>query len=237
MKAFGRFILLAAVPAQLWWLAATAPASAGPLIADSVAEFSGTQVASNWTYGYYDGDGAPYTPDDFELLRVFDGTKWLIQDGPTGYWTRLTASGGHPNGIVTAGRQPATHWAVRRWTSDRQALYTISGVLADDNAAVNPPPPQAAYNGVIGHIFVDGAEVLNLPINEGGSTNYTLTVPLNAGSIVDFAIDPKTYSVNPNWTADYTDSTTFTAQIFVPEPSAFAVLLTGVSVLAWRRKK
>jgi hypothetical protein len=167
----------------------------------------------------------PYTPGDFELLPAFDGTKWFIQDGSIGYWTRLTAAGGHPNGIVNAGRQPATHWAVRRWTSNREALATISGVLADDNPAVNPPPPQAAYNGVTGHIFVDGTEVLTLPINEGGSTSYSFSVALNVGSIVDFAIDPKIFATRPEWTADYTDMTTFNAKVFVPEPSTIALLL------------
>jgi hypothetical protein len=227
MRVFGESIPLPALAVALAFVAVAGAAAAGSLVADSVAYFSGTQGLKSWEYGFYDGDLTKYTPSDFELLPVFDGTRWFIQDGPTGFWTSLTATGGHPNGILTAGRQSATHWAVRRWTSDRTALFTISGVLADDNPAVNPPPPQAAYNGVVGHIFVDGTEVHTLSINEGGSTSYSLTLPLSAGSVLDFAIDPKTYSVRPEWTADYTDLTTFTAQIFVPEPTVSMSLLIG----------
>jgi hypothetical protein len=120
---------------------------------------------------------------------------------------------------------------VRRWTNVTPALYTITGVLADDSPALSPPPPRDAYNGVVGHVFVDGAEILTLPINEGGNVNYSLTVPLNAGSIVDFAIDPKRYNLNLDWSADYTDTTTFTVQISIPEPSAMCV--AGIMCLCW----
>jgi hypothetical protein len=210
-------------------------ATAGPLIADSVTQFSGTQGLHGWSYGYYDGDSAaPYTPADFEQFPLFDGAKWLIEETgppiPRGYWTRLTATGGHPNGNITTTAHSANHWAVRRWTSPASALYTITGVLADDSPAQIPPAFQE-YNGVVGHIFVDGAEVLSLPINEGGNTNYSLAVPLNTGSIVDFAIDAKRTDLNPNRTADYTDTTTFTVQIFVPEPSTISII--GLACFAW----
>jgi hypothetical protein len=203
-------------------------ATAGPLVADSVAEFSGVQGLDGWSYGYYDGDApSAYAPADFQPLPQFDGANWLIEETawntggpmPSGFWTRLSAIGGHPNGDLTTTAHSANHWAVRRWSSDRRALYTITGVLSDNSPALNPPPPQAAYNGVVGHIFVDGNEVLTLPLNEGGSVNYSLTVPLSAGAIVDFAIDAKTYATNPDRTSDFTDSTTFTVQVFVPEPT------------------
>jgi hypothetical protein len=212
-------------------------AIAGPLVADSLAEFSGTQGLNGWSYGYYDGDAAaPYAPDDFELLPLFDGTKWLIEDVPTGYWTRVSATGGHPHGDITTFGSPANHWAVRRWTSSRRGLYTLSGVLADDSPAPNVPPilDPARYNGVIGHIFVDGTEVHTLPINEGDNVKYSLSLPLDAGSVVDFAIDAKPYAPDPDRTADYTDTTTFTAQIFVPEPST--IYMAGITFLFWVRK-
>jgi hypothetical protein len=205
------------------------------VVADSVAQFSGTQSLNGWSYGYYDGDtpGA-YTPADFELLPLFDGIQWLIEDTsfqsgppPHGYWTRLTATGGHPNGNLTTTALSANHWAVRRWTSSQSATYMISGLLKDDNAA---PISSFEYNGVIGHIFVDGAEVLTLPINEGGIVNYSINVSLNTGSNVDFAIDAKKSALNPNRTIDWTDATTFTAQISLPEPASASI--AGAAVLA-----
>ncbi len=43
-----------------------------PLVADSAAEFSGTQGQNGWNYGYYDGDSAsPFTPTDFEEFPLF----------------------------------------------------------------------------------------------------------------------------------------------------------------------
>jgi hypothetical protein len=177
-------------------------------------------------------------------LPLFDGANWLIEETawntggpmPSGYWTRLAATGGHPNGNLTTTAHSANHWAVRRWSSDRNALYTITGVLSDNSSALNPPPPQAAYNGVVGHILVDGSEVLTLPINEGGSVNYSLTVPLNVGSIVDFAIDAKTYLTNPERTSDFTDSTTFTVQIFVPEPATLYLITLTILALGLIRR-
>jgi hypothetical protein len=209
------------------------------LVADSVAQFSGTQSLNGWSYGYYDGDApGAYTPADFELLPLFDGTKWLIEDTtlasgppPHGYWTRLTATGGHPNGIVTTSAISADHWAVRRWSSTQPGIYTLSGILADDSPAIGQPG--FTYNGVVGHIFVDGAEVLTLPINEGGTVNYSLTKQLNAGSTIDFAIDGKKLP-NQERTSDWTDTTTFTIQIFVPEPSTISIVCTAFPALSAR---
>jgi hypothetical protein len=209
-------------------------ATAGPLVADSVAQFSGTQGLHGWSYGYYDGDSAsPYTPADFEQFPLFDGAKWLIEETgppiPRGYWTQVSATGGHPNGNLTTTAHSANHWAVRRWTSTGPSLYTISGILADDSPA-QIPPAFPEYNGVVGHIFVDGTEILTLPINEGGNINYSLTVPVNSGSIVDFAIDAKNYRNDPNRTSDWTDTTTFIAQIFVPEPSTMCIACLGWAI-------
>jgi hypothetical protein len=248
MSKTSEFTFVAATVAMVWLTALSGVATAGPAVANSVTDFSGTQGLHGWSYGYYDGDApSPYTPADFEPLPVFDGTKWLIQETPwlggpgpppNGYWTRLTATGGHPNGNLTTTALSANHWAARRWTSSRQALYTISGIFADDSPALNPPPPQAAYNGVIGHIFVDGTEVLTLPINEGGNTPYSFSLPLSAGSMIDFAIDAKIHATDPDRTSDWTDSTTFTVQIFVPEPSSLhlaTVICFGWSAILRRR--
>jgi hypothetical protein len=223
MNTLAKFAVIA-LTAALTCATSVRLAAAGPLVADSVAEFSGHQGLYEWSYGYYDGDGpTPYAPDDFEPFPLFDGNKWLIEDVPSGYWTRLTAIGGHPNGIITTIAQSADHWAVRRWTSVRHGLHTIAGVLADDNSAAGLP---GAYNGVVGRILIDGAEVWSMPIDEGGSVNYMLALPLSVGSIVDFAIDARKY-LNQNRSADWTDSTTFTAQIFVPEPAAVLLLAFG----------
>src|SRR5580765_4931448 len=54
-------------------------------IADSVANFSGTQGSNGWYYGYYDvtGDVVPgYNPtNDFRQFTIWDGTAWHETNG------------------------------------------------------------------------------------------------------------------------------------------------------------
>ena len=117
-------------------------------IFDSVAEFSGTQGQDNWYYGYYDGDNAsPFTSSDFEEMPQFiNDNQWIIHRGdPTGYWTTLSASGGHPNGPVGNYYQDTEHWAVRRWVSDVAGTLQIEGNLSKSSTF---------GDGTINNVFV-----------------------------------------------------------------------------------
>ena len=202
--------------------------AATTIVADSVAEFSGEQGRDGWQYGFYDGDlPAPFTPVDFEPFPQFDGERWLIQDGPGSYWTELSAKQAHPNGYTTSGgRLSADHWAVRRWVSDSAGLHSISGVLADFSRFPGSLP---TVNGVIGHVIIDGAELLKLPIHDGESTTYSFTANLDVGSTVDFALDARPVSPVSTRTVDFSDWTTFTAQVaLIPEPSAAIACTVGL---------
>ncbi len=172
-----------------------------PIAADSIADFSTVQGSNNWFYGYYGGTSAtPYKTGDFQqMASIVPGggyggaTAWFVLNGT--YWTCLFNTGGHPNGITTSqGRATLQQWAVRRWVSPISGTIRIYGVLADlDNSS---------GNGVIGHIIINGSELSNYTINNGGRTNFICNAVVSVGSLVDFAIDPRDNN-------DYADSTTF----------------------------
>jgi hypothetical protein len=198
--------------------------AAGMVVADSVWEFSDTQGASGWYYGYYDGDApTPFRPGDFELIPQFSLGRWVIQEGEGGYWTEIGQMMQHPNGFTTSfGRVSAEHWAARRWVSDVVGTHVITGTISD----IDPrPSTQFQFNGVVGHIFVDDTEVYTRALNEGGFAIYSIVVNLAVGSVVDFVVDARE-------SYDWTDSTTFTAQVIVPEPNS-GLLAVGCIMGLW----
>lgn len=207
-------------------------AGAATVIADSVADYSDVQGQDNWYYGYFDGDGGdPFGPGDFEQLTYGPSSflagvsYWQIQDGPGGYWTLLDEIGGHPNGLAPASnRLRVIHWAVRRYVSEVDGLIQITGNLRDRNGN--------GGDGVTGRIFVDGVEVFTQSINNGDATgfDYDFTVTVNAGSIIDFAIDSKGNDQN--------DATGFDAVITqVPEPTSLALAAMGLLCMTYRRRR
>ena len=153
------------------------------MIADSVAEFSGTQGQANWYYGYYSGS---FTPANFALLPQFtfpwfaSQKVWLID--LAAYWTYIGPGGGHPN---TRRTTPVTQWAVRRWVSPVAGQFAISGALADTQTG-------PFDDGVAARIFLDGTEIFNHVINPNETSDflYEAFVTVTVGSTLDFAIDP-----------------------------------------------
>ena len=167
------------------------------VIADSQADFSGTQGLNNWYYGYYDG---PFDSSDFTLMPYFTSGAWIVNNET--FWTRLFQAGGHPNGITTSGgRTRVEHWAVRRWISPKSGTFRLSGVIADRVA-------DGFGAGAIVRIFLDGIEIYshNVAVNATSPFNYSFSVTANQGSIIDFAIAPR----NSN---DNSTGTNFTAVI------------------------
>lgn len=196
------------------------------VIFDSVADFSGTQGQDNWYYGYYDGDSAsPFTSSDFEELPQFiNDTIWLInREDPSGYWTSLYATGGHPNGPVGNYFQGTEHWAVRRWISDVTGTLQIEGALAKLNTT--------GGDGIIGHVFINGDALFSQRIyaHDGTGVNYSIQTEVNVGDIIDFAIQPVAN--------DLYDSTGFTATgTVIPEPVNVALLSSLLPLMIIRRK-
>lgn len=166
---------------------------------DSVGEFSGTQGQDNWFYGYYAGNSAsPFTPSDFEEMpQLLNNVTWIIHRGDRGgYWTSLSANGGHPNGPVGNYYQGAEHWSVRRWASEMDGTILIEGNLKKGSRY---------GDGTIGHIFINDVAVFSQRINgsEIGGIDYSIQVDVNVGDTIDFSIQPIANDLH--------DSTQFTA--------------------------
>lgn len=172
-------------------LAVTALISIVPMIHavtifDSVVEFSVTQGQNNWFYGYYDGDSAsPFTSSDFEEMpQSINGNQWIIHRGdPSGYWTSLYATGGHPNGPLSNYYRGTEHWAVRRWVSDMNGAISIKG---------NTSKSSRVGDGTICKILVNDDTVYSKHIygNEAGGVDYSIEVEIHIGDTIDFAIQP-----------------------------------------------
>jgi hypothetical protein len=112
--------------------------AAGGVVADSVADFSGTQGGNGWFYGYYDrgADGDHrYGPEDFRPFpratgpwgrdNFWTGDAW---DWPSGNppWTRISATDCQPNSLNPGPEQ----WVVRRWRSGVAGALTARFHLA-----------------------------------------------------------------------------------------------------------
>lgn len=200
-------------------LAMSMSAIAGTSNFDSGAEFSNTQGAGGWTYGYYSvaGDASSFT--QFAYFDAASSPQWWEESQTQAPWTLLWDTGGHPNYSGT------DHWAVRRWTSGAAGSLSMGiQYQAED------------FGSTRVHVLVDGSEVF------AGDTAATLQTWANggltvaAGSTIDFAINANGLDVG--------DSTRFTAQgnviSPVPEPETYAMMLAGVGILsavARRRKK
>jgi hypothetical protein len=204
-------------------LTAFGTASADTIVADSIADFSGTQGQNSWRYGYQAGSLSDYSAASFLEFEYFSGTSWkLNKDSNSAPWTQLWADGGHPDGT----NSETARIAVRRWVSEIDGKVSITGVFADAGGGY--------WDGVRGAIFVDGTQAWSTSIAEGGSTNFSFGASVARGSRVDFVLDP-------NGT-DYADSTRFSARITsaVPEPETYAMLLAGLGLMggiARRRKQ
>ena len=107
-------------------------------LANSQADFSGTQGRSNWFYGYWDkrnDANSTYEVNDFTPFpnsggafganNFFNGAgnlwDWFNGNPP---FTELTATGGRPSATNSAGG--AWHWAVRRYVNQHAGPVTIT---------------------------------------------------------------------------------------------------------------
>ena len=207
------------------FLLAIATVSKAGLIADSLSEFSSTQGQDSWRYGFFNAGAAPgaaYTSGDFVAFDTFDvaATRWAASAAQVGsqnnIFLSLDSAGGHPNGIGPDA-QDSIIWAVRRYTSEVAGVIDLNYHLRKRNIS-NPNG-----GGITGHIFVDGVELLDQFIAnlDGIGTQGVLSVAVNVGTLIDFAIDPTgtTSARDPSIHNARADGTDFTARILTHEIS------------------
>ncbi len=174
--------------------------SVSHVLADSVAQFAGTQGTNGWSYGYWDQskDDKYDWSTDFQLLKNFGddpinrlstntefktGKLWNLEDGRS--YTSLWAEGGHAHAPTQDDKRlNRTQWAVRRWTSNTESAVTIRGQIG------KVMPWGKNWGGSCRAIItVDGIEAFNSIMDER-SRDYAIDVELRRGSKVDFLIGP-----------------------------------------------
>lgn len=227
--------------------AAALPVQAA-LVADSVAEFSGTQGTDGWSYGYFNHTAlGSYTTAGFSAFAVYNAIddRWQASDAQVGAANNVYLStsrfGGHPNGLGPDA-QDANIWAMRRWVSDVDGLVRMDFDLRKLNT--NP-----AAGGITGHIFIDGVEIFSrfIATDDGVGFQSYFMLDLDVGTVIDFVIDPTGILVpgrGDGIESARADGTHFSASIAtaeVPEPAALALVLVGLcgvcGVCAARRSR
>lgn len=168
------------------WTAVVQPATdTAAVVADSAAQFGGTQGAGQWRYGVYnrsrDADGTYDAASDFRE----DAPGWALRGGEwtlgveTPPWTSLGARHVHPGG-ANSGEE---HWPIRRWVSPVNGLVTIDWHFAKDEPFGDGATLQVRHNGaLVDQASVAGADRLG--------TLRSVSVRVRAGDFVDFACTP-----------------------------------------------
>lgn len=185
------------------------PIAAGGVIADSLAEFSGTQGSGNWYYGVWDrGADQDGTFQNWEFIpfpreagndvlgpnNYWNGSFWDIAAG-TAPWTELSAGGGHPS--HPNGGAGAHHYVVRRWVSEINGPLRLVGNLSDGGEC---------GDGVDLRIYVDGNEVASYVTFAATNLPFAVNVEAQIGSTIDFA-------VGPNAANDFCDGFAFNVKV------------------------
>ncbi|MCA9216554.1 MAG: CotH kinase family protein, partial [Planctomycetales bacterium] len=170
------------------------PAQEVVQLADSQSEFSNVQSLANWQYGTWaknaDADGT-YASSEFTPLNAtvfFDAAnnEWSQASG-----LRIGRTDSHPSvGFLS-------QWAIRRWVSETEGEITIAGTINN---------PDAAGDGAVARVLHNGQELLNRTVN-GASEDYSVTVNVAFGDVIDFAIDAGDGDNNDG------DTTSFTATV------------------------
>jgi Periplasmic copper-binding protein (NosD) len=169
------------------------------VLGGSDGDFSSTQGANHWSYGYFPAGNL----NAFTLLPTYNAqSNWWqhVQFGPP--WTLLGANSLLQPNSTDFG---AEEWATRRWTSTFSGEATISGHLA------SAPGADPAHGGLYGRIYLNHTKIYEqlMPFSNFTGVDYSLQVTLKAGDILDF-------SGAPDGTADWV---TFSSIIWTSMPA------------------
>ncbi len=192
------------------------PAELGPMLADSVADWSvdGLQGQRGWTAGYWDrsadpdgayapGDFVPFPrggggfgPADFWTGQAWD---WYAGNPP---WTMIGQEAVHSNGV----NNRVEHWAIRRWMSPVAGTLVLQWSLAKTN-------PNGS--GVTGHLIHEGQE-LDAAALAGADTvgvvRRVVVPDVAASDRIDLAHDPHGPNGDPS---DGSDGSTTRLQVWL----------------------
>ena len=210
-----------AVLLSAWFI--VTPVVSAAILADSTADFSGTQGFRNWYYGYFpNGD-----PNSFTSLPYFNAqTQAWQQESCCPPFTQVGANSfSQPNGTNNGQEQ----WAVREWQSTFSGQVFISGRLSKVDIS-------STSTGVYGRLYLNHQLVGVTPlVTFENGFNYSVALTVAAGDIIDFALAPNgpdkndlsflsaTISSTPN-----TVDVDFAKPLQVHSPSGF---LFGIQVL------
>ena len=187
-------------------------------VADSVTEFSFTQGMNNWYYGYTPVSSGVYDPSGFAQYTTYGGWGYWYESGSA---LLMWNKGGQASGTNNGGIK----YSVRRWISTVSGSVQIQGAIAK---------LETFGDGVKGHVYVDGTEVWNSGLIYGTTTpvNYSFITNVNAGSMVDFALDP--IDTDQNDAIEPFAGTISTSP--VPEPATLLSLAMGMAFTGLRLK-
>ena len=189
-----------------------------PVVADSAAEFSGTQGQDGWFYGYQQGGGA-YDPDsDFipfqggagqgswnGTTQHWTGSIWDMNTASAAPWTSIGATSVHPNDSDPGPEQ----YTIRRWVSDTSGVHTITGSF--NNGSANG-------DGTTGRVFHEGTEIFS-QVTDGGPVNFSIQRTLAVGDRLDFMVDTGGFD------QDGSDGTSQSAVIYQGVPSTNTLVI------------
>ncbi len=196
----------------LTFLLALSPSLKAQVIADSIADWAGTnaQGANGWTYGYYnytDDGNNTYSTGEFEAFTAghWRGDAWRLvpSNAP---WTFLAEEGAHPNGTNSSPNDE--HWAIRRWESDHTGQVAIIYRLRKTNT-------NGAGTSV--HLFHNGNELGKISVGGGDAVGFeeVAIVNIEDGDLIDLAITPEGPSGNRS---DGSDGSAFSMTITTEIP-------------------
>ena len=186
-------------------------------IADSQAQFAGTQGQNGWSAGYAAfASGVPasssYTTGSFvpfaggaasgawnATTNHWTGTAWDLNTAAAAPWTTVAPLVVHPNDSTPGPLQAA----VRRWVSTHDGPAIITGYFQRITAGTD---------GTTGHIFLNGTSLFSA-LTTGEVRAFSLPVTLRPGDIIDAVVD-----VGPA-DADGSDGTNCQLRI-LPAPAA-----------------
>jgi hypothetical protein len=182
------------------------------VIANSRADFSGTQGKDDWFNGYriFDpqaGGSFDYNPNlDFipfpggagqgewdGFTQLWTGSAWDLNTAAAGPWTQQGQLDVHPNGanspseIGGASDPNNEHWAIRRWVAKKLTKDTPVTIIWQVRKT------NLSGSGVTGMIFVNGklADSKSIPGNDSAGEIRRHRVTLKPNDIVDLALSPE----------------------------------------------